>query len=130
MLDARGAYIAHPERKRVSEPNTTGAASLGSPPKWLTKEEKKVWKDIAKTLLPGVAFASDRDSFELMVVLTTQQRDPVRKLEMMAAERNLLVTLWSRFGKTPADRAKIQAEQPKKSELGDFLASRASRKVQ
>lgn len=129
IQDAKGAYIVNPERKRENEPKTVDAELLGSPPTRLTKEQKKVWNEIAKRMLPGVVFASDRDAFELMVRLTVRMRAEDHTKEetlMTAAEKTLLVSLWSRFAMTPADRSKVQAEKKPESKLSKFL----SRKVQ
>ena len=129
ILDAKGAFLANPQRERQAEPTTSKAEQLGSAPTRLTKEQQKVWREIAKRMLPGVVFASDRDSFELMVRLTVRMRAEDHSKEetiMTAAEKTLLVSLWSRFAMTPADRSRVQAEQAPQSKLSDFL----SRKVQ
>jgi hypothetical protein len=129
ILDAKGAFLANPQRKRDNEPTTASADPLGPPPTRLTKDQKKVWKEIAKRMLPGVVFASDRDAFELMVKLTVRMRteDHTKQETLMtAAEKTLLVSLWSRFAMTPADRSKVQAEKAPENKLAQFL----SRKVQ
>jgi hypothetical protein len=129
ILDAKGAFLANPQRKRDNEPTTASADPLGSPPTRLTKDEKKVWKEVAKRMLPGVVFASDRDAFELMVRLTVRMRAEDHTKEetlMTAAEKTLLVSLWSRFAMTPADRSRVQAEKAPENKLSQFL----SRKIQ
>lgn len=120
ILDAVGAFIINPQRKRPNEPKSD--RPLGTPPKYLSKEEKKIWKEIAKRLLPGVGLESDRDAFELMVKLTYRMRtnDP----NMLGADRNLLVSLWSRFAMTPADRSKVTVDNPKESALSTFMKRR------
>src|SRR5437667_9262488 len=62
ILDAKGAFLTHPERRRPNEPYET--RPLGSPPKYLSDEAKKLWKEIAHNLLPGVSKVSDRHAFE------------------------------------------------------------------
>jgi hypothetical protein len=57
ILDAKGSYIHNPQLKRPNEP--IASRPLGGPPKWLSLEEKVVWRDVAKQVLPGVAFNSD-----------------------------------------------------------------------
>jgi|ERR1017187_1224730 hypothetical protein len=91
---------------------------LGPPPKWLSPEERIVWKDLAKQALPGVLMYSDRNMFELLVHLTTKFR--ARTLDK-AADRSLLLNLSAHFAMTPSDRAKVQVEQPKESKLAKFL---------
>src|ERR1019366_2170393 len=80
--------------------------------------ERIVWKDLAKQALPGVLMYSDRNMFELLVVLTTKFR--ARTLDK-AADRSLLLNLSAHFAMTPSDRAKVQVEQPKESALSKFL---------
>jgi hypothetical protein len=116
VSDANGYFLQHPERKRPNEPTTS--KPLGPAPKWLSKEERKVWKDLAKQCLPGVLMFSDRLAFEMLVVLTTSFR---ARAPMLAAERLLMVNLCARFALTPADRARVQVEQPKESKLNKFL---------
>jgi phage terminase small subunit len=121
ILDARGGFINRPSRERPDEPSTENKEPLGSPPSYLSLEEKKVWKRLAKELLPGVAFASDRSMFAELVVLTTmfETRQP-----MKAAERSLRFALAARFAMTPADRSRVVAEKPKESSLSKFLSRR------
>jgi len=129
ILEAKGAFLANPQRERLAEPTTADAESLGSPPPRLTKDQKKAWKEIGKRMLPGVVFASDRDAFELMVRLTVRMRAEDHTKEetlMTAAEKTLLVSLWSRFAMTPADRSRVQAEKAPENKLSQFL----SRKIQ
>ena len=56
IMDAKGIFIANPRYARPDEPSTEGSRPLGPPPKWLSKEEKAVWKDLANQMLPGVVF--------------------------------------------------------------------------
>jgi hypothetical protein len=116
ILDAKGAFHQNPQRKRLNEP--TSDRSLGSPPKYLSKELKKIWKETAKRLPPGVALESDRDAFEMMVRLTHSLRSG---LPMMAAERSTLISLWSRFAMTPADRSRVSVDKPAESKLDTFM---------
>jgi phage terminase small subunit len=121
ILDARGGFINRPSRERPDEPSTAGRRPLGPPPSYLSAEEKKVWKRLAKEMLPGVAFASDRTAFELLTRLTAKLRaGQMSKSSDMAT----LITLCSRFAMTPADRSRVVAEQPKESSLSKFLSRR------
>jgi hypothetical protein len=116
VLDARGSFIHNPQLKRPFEPKTT--RPLGPPPKWLIAEEKVVWKDLAKQALPGVLMFSDRNAFEMLVVLTTQFR---KRDAMSHGDKTLMFNLLAHFAMTPSDRAKVQVEQPKESKLAKFL---------
>jgi phage terminase small subunit len=127
ILDAKGSFLKHPDRKRPGEPKPS--RPLGPPPKYLSDGLKAIWKEVAKRLLPGVASEADRDAFEMMVRLTATMRDGGTKVgdvvvPMMAAERSTLISLWSRFAMTPADRSKVVVEKPKDSKLDAFMKRR------
>jgi len=117
ILDAKGSYIHNPQLKRPNEP--VASRPLGGPPKWLSPEEKVVWRDVAKQVLPGVAFNSDRNTFELLVRLITKMR--AGQMDK-SSDMCQMVSLSARFGMTPSDRAKISVEAPKESALTKFLA--------
>jgi hypothetical protein len=67
ILEAKGSFIHNPQLKRPNEPRTS--KPLGPPLKWLSPDEKVVWKDLAKQALPGVLMFSDRAAFEMLVCL-------------------------------------------------------------
>src|ERR1017187_2018820 len=62
VQDMKGAFALHPESAHPDEPKPDGP--LGPAPAYLSKEEKVVWRELAKNLIPGVAFHSDRLPFE------------------------------------------------------------------
>ena len=117
ILDAKGSFIHNPQLKRPNEPKTS--RPLGPPPKWLSPEEKVVWRDAAKQVLPGVAFNSDRNTFELLVRLITKMR--AGQMDR-SSDMCQMVSLSARFGMTPSDRTKVSVEVPKESALDKFLA--------
>src|ERR1035437_233749 len=116
VSEAKGYFLQHPERKRPNEP--TSSRPFGAPPKWLSPEEKTVWRDLARQALPGVLMFSDRNAFELLVFLTAKFR--ARTLDK-AADRSLMLNLSAHFAMTPSDRARVSVEQPKESKLAQFL---------
>jgi hypothetical protein len=115
ISDMKGYYLKHPERKPVGEPAVT--KPLGGPPKHLTEDEKKLWREFAKLCPPGVAKFSDRWAVERLVLLMEKQR----KNTITVSEAGQLDHLLARFGMTPSDRAKVSVERPKESKLGKFL---------
>jgi hypothetical protein len=120
ILDAKGAFLVNPQRARPDEPK--GDRPLGSPPKYLTADEKKIWKELAKEILPGVAFQSDRTAFELLVRLTHKMRT---NQMTKTSDMTTLISICSRFAMTPADRSRVSVEKQKESGLSKFLNSRA-----
>lgn len=98
LLDAKGSFLKHPEYKRKSEPKID--SPLGGPPKHLTPEQAKVWRELAKCLIRGVGKYSDRPAFESLVLLNARERDST----VTGQERGQLISLYSRFALIPADR--------------------------
>jgi hypothetical protein len=123
ILDAKGSFIAKPSRRRDAEPTTD--RPLGNPPTCLTKDEKKVWRELAKQALPGVVFESDRLMFSVLVRLAAKFYSGV---PMMAAETAQMIALSGKFAMTPADRSKVAVEKPKQSALAAFMARKSSAK--
>jgi hypothetical protein len=115
ILDARGAYLNHPERKRDGEPKST--RPIGGPPKDFSDELKKVWREQQKRLLPGVATFAHRTMFTLLVKLVHKMETDSLSFQGI----NILVSLSGRFGMTPADQARLTVETPKESKLSKFL---------
>jgi hypothetical protein len=89
------------DRKRAPQP----IAELGKPPKHLTADEKKAWKEIEKQVPPGVLGNTDRIAVEIAAKLLVRFRTG---LLLKASEVSCLVSLLARFGMTPADRNKIE----------------------
>jgi hypothetical protein len=118
ILEARGSFIGHPETKREAEPKPLADRPLGPAPRWLDPDERKVWKRLAKEVLPGVVFESDRVMFGAMAVLVNKME--TRK-PMKAAEMSLMLSIASRFAMTPADRARVSVERAPESKLNHFL---------
>jgi phage terminase small subunit len=121
IQEAKGAFIHDPQRARPLEPKSD--KSIGSPPKNLSPTEKAEWKSLVKQIPPGVLKESDRLMFGLLVRLASKLHSGAA---MMVGETNQLISLSGKFALTPADRSKVSVEQPKKSELGDFLARQRS----
>src|SRR5215813_5284049 len=103
ILEASGAFLKNPQRKRDSEVIPTG--ELGDPPSRLEREEIAMWHELAADLLPGVAKNSDRPAFELLVCLMVG----FTRKRLSGAELGQLTALQGRFGMTPADRSKVKA---------------------
>lgn len=103
VLDARGAFRKHPERKRDREPSVT--TPLGAPPESLTKQESAAWHEIAVGAPTSVLTESDRLSVELAARLLVESRTDW--VNFTAAKLARLQSLLATFGMTPSDRAKL-----------------------
>ena len=76
---------------------------LGTPPTWMTPEEKIIWKQLAKTAT-GQLGAGDRTLFEIAVTLKS-------KLEthtISPAEVSQLISCPGKLGFIPVDRPAIE----------------------
>jgi hypothetical protein len=117
VLEASGAFLKNPQRKRPAEPQPSGV--LGDPPPHLEREETLTWHELAANIPPGVATNADRHTFEMLVCLMVGFRH--RRLN--GAELSQLTALSGRFGMTPADRSKVKvandnAQDPLEAFLG------------
>jgi len=121
ILEARGSFEKHPERKRAraGEPEVSG--ELGEVPASMDLEECGIWKELALLLTPGVAGRSDRSAFEELVRLKARSR----KDQLNAAEQGLLLSYMVKFGMTPSDRSRVAVPRSENPDaLEEFLANR------
>jgi hypothetical protein len=67
ILESRGSFINHKNRKdaRAGKPIVT--RKLGSLPKILTDEQKGIWREFAKMVPTGAATYADRRAVEIVV---------------------------------------------------------------
>ena len=105
ILEARGSFINHKNRKEARAGEPVVAKKLGSPPKTLTDEQKKLWREFSKIVPPGVATYADRWAVEIVVSTMAKFRAGA----ITGAETGQLTSLLSRFGLTPADRSRVVA---------------------
>lgn len=106
VLELRGSFKKHPERRaaRANEPEPTGP--IGSPPSHLTLTQCAAWQEIVDNAHPGVFGSSDRAALEIAAVLMAEFRQ-LGTAGITDARISRLISLLSSFGMTPADRAKI-----------------------
>ncbi len=119
IIDARGGYITHKNRKRPNQP--TDARPIGTAPKWLTTLERKVWKELVTDCAPGVLQISDRNAFAVLCRYTTKFRAGGA---MLGVEVTAMLTLFGKFGMNSADRSRVTVEKPKVSALSLFIAKK------
>lgn len=117
MLDARGSFKKHPERKR-QDAETSGP--LGAAPKHINGAVLNAWNEITSSAPREVLTGSDRISVELAANLLAQFRDD--PVEFTAAKLVRLEALLGKFGMTPADRAKVggKKKEPKGNPFADL----------
>lgn len=100
--EVKGSFIAHPERRRPSEPKA--ARPLGAAPKRLTEQQREAWAEIVDTAIPGVLTGADRVLVELAARLLADiwAADEVPTMKAARLEACL-----GRMGMTPADRSRV-----------------------
>jgi hypothetical protein len=103
---------------RLASPKTRG--KLGLPSKWLTVEEKKIWKKLVKSC-PAVLGESDRCLLEITVWLKAKQED--RTIE--GSQVSQLINCLSKLGMIPADRKPYVEKKKEEDPLNEFLSPSA-----
>lgn len=92
-------------RDRLNEPRDD--RPLGEAPADWPADLRAIWAELADSIPPGVAFASDRLIVELTARLLKELRDPMRPLSPAMASQ--VRTALASLGLTPADRSRIAA---------------------
>lgn len=112
LLDARGAFKRHPERRREGEPVVTDP--LGAPPDDLAPEELRWWNEIVARTPLGVLTAADYLSVLLAAKLMAEAMADFAAIN--PAKLGRLQSLLGTFGMTPSDRAKLSIPKAKERE--------------
>ena len=109
LLDARGAFKNHPERRRDGEPVVN--TPLGNPPAHMTELESACWFEIAELAPRGVLTSADRVMVEALSHLLAEFR--TKKSEFTAAAHARMFAYLGQLGMMPAERSKLSVEKPK-----------------
>ena len=117
ILEARGAFKNHPERKRKNEPKPA-ADFPDMPPEHLTNKQKEAWRQIVEITPPGVLANSDQFIVEIAACLLAEYR--ANPNEMVTARITRLTCELGKLGLSPSDRAGLEVFKPDSNEYGDF----------
>lgn len=102
LLEARGAFLLHPERKRAGEPVVT-APFRPEPPDHLKPDQAACWREVVGMVPAGVLTGADHIIVEIVCCLLTQfRRDPD---EFLASRLTRLTSEMSKIGLSPSARA-------------------------
>ena len=117
VLDARGSFKKHPERKRQ---DAEASGPLAAAPDHINGAVLHAWNEIVDSAPLDVLTNSDRISLEIAANLLAQFRN--NPIEFTAAKLVRLEALLGKFGMTPADRAKVggKKEAPKGNPFADL----------
>ena len=110
VLDARGAFENHPERRRAREGEVVPEGKIGGVPNTLSKDGKKAWKYLVGQCPKGVLTSADRAAMELVAGAYAQLWDEDKPITI--PHRNTVLAMMGKFGLTPTDRAGLKTDKP------------------
>jgi hypothetical protein len=113
VLESRGAFINHPERReeRANEPTPNGEIRK-SPPAEFDKDQRKVWFEFIKKVPAGVL--ADCDEYWLAMAVRLECKE--RGKTISVSERTQYMNLLGKLGMNPSDRSKVAARPAAKKE--------------
>ena len=103
VLEARGSFKRHPERKRHGEPEVTEA--LGKCPKGFMEDQEGAWCDIVNTAPEGVLTSADSILVEVAALLLAEFRES--PVDFPAAKLTRLEAILGKFGLNPSERSRM-----------------------
>lgn len=132
--EASGSFDHDPKRRaaRANEPVPSGP--LGDPPEYFNEVQRAIWHELVLQVPEGVLTIADRMLVEIYCTLVARHRGGAKDGEdrpappetLKAAEYNLIISILSRMGLTPADRSRINAPTTKKQAVEDTFAELAA----
>ena len=116
VLDLKGSYKKHPERRNNEEPE--GLPLDSKPPKYFDKEHVKHWNDLISRIPDGVVTNSD---YYLLVIGAAILAEIEETQGHLPNERIAkFVTISAKLGLTPSDRVGLKVPQKKKNKFDDI----------
>lgn len=103
VLEIRGSFKKHPERRKERENEPRDDRELGECPGHLDEAQAQAWREIVEVAIPGVLVAADALTVEMAARLVARMRNG----DVRASEFAILKGLLGAMGMTPADRSKI-----------------------
>lgn len=112
MLELKGAFRKHPERKAAREHEPAPTGPLGDPPREFDEAHVARWQEVAEWC--SWLERADR----LIVEATVRLWVKLRNNEMKSADWSLLTTNLSKLGMTPTDRSKVKVPPKPQAKTG------------
>lgn len=116
LLELRGAFKKHPERRRPHEPKTSRPFRKAAPRR-LAEAERQCWRELVARVPAGVLTGADEQLVELTARLLAEARQDFGG--MKTTRLTLLGRYLDKLGLTPSGRASLVVEKPKKSDFDD-----------
>lgn len=117
VLELKGSFKKNPNRARKNEPIPEGEFTK-TPPKHLSAEQKKAWREVLGLVPAGVLTSADPLTVEMVSVLLVEFREMSKGLKKF--ENGLLTRLCTemdKIGLSPSGRAKLSVEKPKENKF-------------
>lgn len=108
LLDARGAFRNHPDRKRDGEPEQKDP--IGAPPSYLTEAQRERWNEILDQCAPGVLTKCENGTVAMAAIEWSAYLE--NPAEYQTSRLGLLHKMLGQFGLTPSERAKLSIGKP------------------
>ena len=87
---------------------TTKGLPLGKPPEHLNEDQKKCWREIAKTLPAGTLTRGDRLLMEQAAKLLAKDRET----PLNSTDLKLYLSILAKMGGNPTDRVRVPIPEP------------------
>jgi phage terminase small subunit len=123
VLEASGAFIHDPQRRRDRDNEPTADPVIGNAPEHLTEAQQGIWQEIMSEIPPLVATKADRQVIEIVVRMVEKMRHNHKSDcesgcpgQITSGDYGTLSRCLSQLGMTPADRSKIRVEKPAKTD--------------
>ena len=119
ILKLAGSFAKDPARGRARKNEPKPKKAIPKSSRRLDAEGKKIYKELLAEMPPGVAFNSDKFALEILAHLLSEfYSDPhVMPTSRIMAMKEMI----AKFGLSPVDRIKVQAEpQKEKNEFDDL----------
>lgn len=111
VLEMRGAYRKHPERRAQRENEPVDLPDIEGPPSYLTTDQLECWHTIVEKCADGVLKQSDEVALEIAARLFAEMR--AGTIDRPGLKQ--LDTLLGKFGMNPSERSKVSVSKSKPS---------------
>lgn len=116
-LELTGAIKKNPQRFRDRFANRKSHGQIGAPPKWMSVEEKRAWREFVRIAPPDSLTVADRIALGDMCRIWARYVEFGENLGgkskgVPARSMTRLKDYLARFGMTPLDRTKLHLPKP------------------
>lgn len=112
LAQLKGADKKNPKRYKDAKAAPTAKVGVGEPDRMMSPAAQAVWRDITPKMVHGVLTVVDGPAWRALCELIAEFNEDPR--EFSGTKLGKMITLFSLFGMTPVDRAKIRIEQEDK----------------